>query len=145
MWDTIWAGLRTLAVGQAADETFTIIIGTPHTPRTINNPSPSPSPSSTNPRVMPILAVNLVLLPLESTLLRWRLLPRTLPRQICLSFSRTCFREKSRVSIRHWCIRYPYLTKPSLNLHVHPSSSLQVPSETLVWIVLTLIAIIYTF
>ena len=57
-----------------------------------------------NPRVMPILAVVLVLLPLENTLLRWRLLPRTLPRQIWLSFSRTCFREKSRVSIRHWCI-----------------------------------------
>jgi len=70
--------------------------------------------------------VVLVLLPLESTLLRWRLLPWTLPRPIWLSFSRTCFREKSWVLIRHWCIGYPYLSKPSLNLHVHPSSSLQV-------------------
>jgi len=35
------------------------------------------------------------------------------------------FQGKSRVSIRHWC-GYPYPPKPSLNLHVHPSSSLQV-------------------
>jgi hypothetical protein len=75
---------------------------------------------------MLILVVVLVLLPLESTLLRWRLLPRTLPRQIWLSFSRTCCREKSRVSMCHWCIRYPYPPKPSLNLHIHPLSSLQV-------------------
>ena len=56
--------------------------------------------------------VVLVLLPLESTLLRWRLLPRTLPGPIWLSFSRTCFREKSWVSIRHWCIGYPFLLNP---------------------------------
>ena len=75
---------------------------------------------------MPLLAVVIVSLPLESTLPRWRLLLRTLPRPKWPSFSRICFREKSRALICHWCIRCPYLTNSSLNRHAHPFSPLQV-------------------
>ena len=94
------------------------------------------NPSPRSPRMTTTPAADSVLLLSPSTLPRWRLLRRILLRPIWPSFSRICFREKSRVSIRHWCIRYPYLSKSSLNLHVHPSSSLQVPPWcfTLIWL-----------
>ena len=86
---------------------------------------PSLSPSPRSPRMTIIPAAVSVLLPLPSTLPRWRLLPRILPRLTWPSFSRICSREKSRASIRFWCIQCPSLPKSSHNLHFCPPSSLQ--------------------
>jgi len=71
-------------------------------------------------------AADSVLLLSLSTLPRWRLLLQILLRPIWPSSSRLCSREKSRVSIRFWCIRCPSLPKSSHYLHVHPPSFFQV-------------------
>jgi len=84
----------------------------------------NPSPRSL--RMTTTTAADSVLLLLPSTLPKWRLLLQILLKPIWPSSSRLCSREKSRVSIRFWCIRCPSLPKSSHDLHVHPPSSLQV-------------------